>query len=86
MESFLPIDVIYRQKTGFGAPLRKWLRGDMRSFLHDTLSEKNIRKRNIFDYNSTMNLIKMNHDGHIDASYVIFSILCIELWCQNFLD
>jgi len=86
MESFLPIDVIYRQKTGFGAPLRKWLRGDMRSFLHDILSEKNIRKRNIFDYNSTMNLIKMNHDGHIDASYVIFSILCIELWCQNFLD
>ncbi len=86
MESFLPIDVIYRQKTGFGAPLRKWLRGDMRSFLHDTLSEKNIRKRNIFDYNSTMNLIKMNHDGHIDASYIIFSILCIELWCQNFLD
>ena len=30
MEPFLPMDVIYRPKTGFGAPLRRWMRGELR--------------------------------------------------------
>src|SRR5712671_1577530 len=30
MEPYLPKDVIYRPKTGFGAPLRRWIRNEMK--------------------------------------------------------
>ena len=30
MENYLPNEIIYRPKTGFGAPLRRWIRNDLR--------------------------------------------------------
>ena len=38
MEPYLPREVIYRPKTGFGAPLRRWLRHDLRDLRDDLLS------------------------------------------------
>ena len=36
--AFLPCDVIYRPKAGFGAPLRHWLRHELREWVGDILS------------------------------------------------
>jgi asparagine synthase (glutamine-hydrolysing) len=85
MEPFLPRDVIYRPKTGFGAPLRRWLRHELKELVHDTLSPAQLKKRNIFDSNAVQRLILANESGKIDASYTLLSILCIEIWCNTFL-
>ncbi|MBK6451785.1 MAG: hypothetical protein IPF84_04180 [Proteobacteria bacterium] len=37
MESLLPADVIYRPKTGFGVPLRRWIRKDLRPLVQALL-------------------------------------------------
>ena len=37
MEPYLPHEVIYRPKSGFGAPLRRWLRHELRATVADTL-------------------------------------------------
>lgn len=31
-------------------------------------------------------LIKSNNTGEIVASYTIFSLMCIEIWCRQHLD
>ena len=38
MEPYLPREVFYRPKTGFGAPLRQWLRHELKELVDDTLS------------------------------------------------
>lgn len=86
MEPYLPHDVIYRAKTGFGAPVRRWMRHELRGLLSEILNETNLNKRGIFDSNSVLRLIKANDSGQIDASYTLLSLLCIELWCRNFMD
>jgi len=86
MEPYLPHDVIYRPKTGFGAPLRRWMRFDLRELLGDMLSEDSINKRGIFDAPSVQRLIKENDTGVRDASYTLLSLLCIELWCRSYID
>jgi len=86
MEPFLPRDVIYRSKTGFGAPLRRWMRVELRELLLDLLSEESLRRRGLFDPEAVHRLIARNDSGRIDASYTLLSLLCIELWCRNFLD
>lgn len=86
MENYLPKDIIYRPKTGFGAPLRKWLKFELKNFVEDSLSEKTIRSRGIFDYDSIQKLVKDDREGKIDASYTIFALICLELWMVKFID
>ncbi|MFM7615375.1 MAG: asparagine synthase-related protein, partial [Synechococcales cyanobacterium] len=86
MEPYLPHDVIYRPKSGFGAPLRRWLRVELRDWLFDTLSSKRLEHRGLFDPLAVKQLIKDNYEGRIDAAYTLLSLVCIELWCQKFID
>ena len=86
MEPYLPKQVIYRPKTGFGAPLRRWIKNDLREMVDDLLSEKSIKNRGLFDSKNVRKLISDNDLGSRDLSYTIFSLLCIEIWCRKFID
>ena len=86
MEPFLPRDLIYRPKTGFGAPLRRWMRVELRELLGDLLSKHSLQQRGLFDANAVQRLIAMNDAGELDASYTLLSLLCIEIWCREFID
>ena len=86
MEPYLPKNIIYRPKTGFGLPIRKWIKNELNDFVNDTLSEKVLRNRGLFDPSAVKSLIKANAEGSVDGSYTILSIICIELWCQKFLE
>ncbi len=86
MEPYLPREVIYRPKTGFGAPLRRWMRYELRELLGDLLSAESLKRRGLFDPIAVQRLIADNDAGRVDASYTLLSLLCIELWSRTFLD
>lgn len=86
MEPLLPKDVIFRPKTGFGVPLRRWMRHELRELLGDLLSTESLKRRGLFDPIAVQQLITSNDAGRVDASYTLLSLLCIEIWCRNFLD
>lgn len=85
LEGYLPHDVIYRPKTGFGAPLRSWMRNELRELLGDILSIDSLRNRGLFDPTAVWKLIAENDKGNVDASYTLLSLLCIEIWCRNYI-
>jgi asparagine synthase (glutamine-hydrolysing) len=86
MESYLPKDVIYRPKTGFGVPLRSWMKNDLRELLGDLLSVDSLNNRGLFSASAVQQLIMDNDNGKIDASYTLLSLLCIEIWCRAYID
>ena len=86
MEHHLPYNVIYRPKAGFGIPLRRWLSDDLKDFVMTYLSADRILNRGLFNPKSVKELIDANINGRIDASYTILSLLCIEIWCETYLD
>jgi asparagine synthase (glutamine-hydrolysing) len=86
MEPYLPHNVIYRPKTGFGAPLRRWIKDDLRGMVDDVLSESSIKNRGLFDYKNVAKMIAENDSGERDSAYTIFSLLTIEIWCRKFMD
>lgn len=85
-ERYLPKSVIYRPKAGFGAPLRRWLKADLKPLVDDLLSEASLQQRGIFKPERVRELIEQDRKGQEDYSYPIFSLLCIELWCRIFID
>ena len=85
MEPFLPHEVIYRSKTGFGAPLRRWMRFELRELVGDLLSADSLKRRGLFQPFAVQRLIAANDLGKVDASYTLFSLMSIEIWCRAFL-
>ena len=86
MEPLLPREVVHRPKTGFGAPLRRWMRRELREMCDDLLSAQAIERRGIFDSAAVRDLVGRDRTGRVDGAYLIFAVMCIELWCRLFLD
>jgi asparagine synthase (glutamine-hydrolysing) len=86
MEKYLPYDVIYREKTGFGTPIRKLVVNDLDDKINTYLSDEAILNRGIFDPHEVRSLINENRAGKIDASYTIWALLSIESWFRQFVD
>ena len=79
-------EIAYRSKTGFGVPLRDWIKKDLSPIVKDYLSEEKIKARGIFDAKAIRNIINENDSGKNDFSYLIFALLCVEIWFQIFVD
>jgi len=82
----IPDATIDRPKAGFGAPLRRWLRNELRPMIDDLLSEEAIARRGMFDAAGVATLRRQDEAGQVDAAYPIFALACIEQWCRHFVD
>jgi asparagine synthase (glutamine-hydrolysing) len=86
MAGVLPREIIYRRKTGFGVPLRAWLRGQLKPMLHDLLGTESLRRRGLFRSALVSKMVQDNDVGRADHAYTLLSLMCVELWCRQFVD
>jgi asparagine synthase (glutamine-hydrolysing) len=86
MSRYLPQDVLHRSKTGFMAPLRKWIAEDLSEMIGQTLSEDRIRSRGLFRPEAVRRIIEENRSNRADHAYLIYALITLEIWMQTFLD
>jgi asparagine synthase (glutamine-hydrolysing) len=82
MEGKLPNDVIYRSKAGFGLPIRSWFK-EKNTFVEYYLNSDRIRNQGIFNADEITLLYKEQLHGKKDNSYILFSILCQQIWLEK---
>ncbi len=85
-EKFLPKEVVWRKKAGFGAPIRSWLRGPLKPMVDDLLSEETVRRRALFDPLEVRRVVAANLSGREDYNLQVFQLLTLELWQRTFID
>lgn len=85
-EKYLDNDIIYRKKTGFGAPLRNWIKNDFDFLFDKYLNKETLDKQGVFNHDEIQNLILLNKNGKIDAAYTIFSVICITIWISKMIE
>ncbi|GCE25383.1 asparagine synthetase B [Dictyobacter alpinus] len=83
----LPTEILERPKRGFAVPINTWFRKDMSSYAHDVLSSSKARSRGIFSDQLMENVLRTDGASTLtNHSEVLWSLLCLELWFQTYMD
>jgi asparagine synthase (glutamine-hydrolysing) len=83
-EKYLHKDIVYRKKTGFGAPLRQWVKSDFKVLFETYLNKEILEKHGVFDHAQVAQLLKDNYNAKVDAAYTIFGIVCMTIWMERY--
>jgi len=84
LEKKLPKEIIYRKKKGFGIPLTKWLREDLRPTLMETFSEDRMKKEGLFSIPYVHALMNEHFEGKRDNRKQLWTLLMFEKWKERF--
>ncbi|MCP1750203.1 asparagine synthase (glutamine-hydrolyzing) [Bradyrhizobium elkanii] len=79
----VPRNLIERPKMGFTVPLDQWLRGPLRQWAENLLSEKRLRETDFFD----VALIRRHWTEHLSRErnwqYALWDVLMFEAWRER---
>jgi asparagine synthase (glutamine-hydrolysing) len=78
----LPAEVASRGKTGFGVPLGRWFRSDLRELANDVLPND----RGWFRVDTVRRLLREHETGAVDHGHRLWCLLMLELWQQEHVD
>lgn len=79
----LPQEIGSRRKMGFALPLQHWFRTDLRDFLRDVLFDSKSLQRGYFRPTFLETLVREQSTGRRDHSYLLWSLLTLELWHRH---
>ncbi len=85
-ERYLPHELIRRPKTGFGGPVRNWIRYDYKERMSADFESGLLRNQGIFNPDAIHQLIDQNEEYNLDAAYSIFALLAIQSWLKQFYE
>jgi asparagine synthase (glutamine-hydrolysing) len=86
MEPFLPHDVLYRDKMGFGLPIDQWLQLEMKDFTYDTLLSNKACQRRLIKPNYVRQMLDEHCKGIRSHHTRLWALLMMELWFQMWID
>jgi asparagine synthase (glutamine-hydrolysing) len=81
----LPKENVQRRKMGFGVPLGAWLLGELRAMTQETLFSTRALQRGYFQRKALERLFSEHLEARTDHSFVLWNLLMLELWHQEFL-
>jgi len=73
-------------KQGFSGPDASWFKGDSMDFVRRTLLHKDARIYGYLDRDAVRALVGEHLDGTANRRLLIWSLLCFEQWCREFLE
>jgi asparagine synthase (glutamine-hydrolysing) len=82
----VPKEAIYRRKMGFGVPVGKWFRGEMKGFVREILLSETSLRRGIIKPEMLRKYVDEHTSGDRDHAFRIWALLMLELWHQRFID
>jgi asparagine synthase (glutamine-hydrolysing) len=85
VEPYLPDEVIYRKKMGFGVPIDHWFRHELKDMAYDTLLSRRAIERGFFRREYIESILDRHQAGE-QWQYLIWNLLMLELWFLMFID
>jgi len=84
MDGLLPQKNIYRSKKGFGIPVARWFRKDLKPLVQEVFAEETIRSQNFFDFSYINRLLNEHFDGKKDNRKLLWTLFMFQQWLQQY--
>jgi asparagine synthase (glutamine-hydrolysing) len=82
-ENWLPNEIVHRPKASFGAPLRAWVRNDLKELIGDVLVGGELVQAGMLRKQPLLRLIADERAGREDYAKQIWQLLSMELWYRQ---
>jgi len=85
LSRYVPPGLFQRPKMGFGVPIERWFRGELKALLLDYLSPERLKKEGLFDHGLVEEKIKEHLSGRVNHHYRLWALLMWEMWRERWL-
>jgi asparagine synthase (glutamine-hydrolysing) len=86
MAPYLPREILHRPKRGFGCPIDRWFRGELKELAYDTLLSQSARQRGLFRPEYVSRLLDEHSTFRFDHQTRLWALLMLELWFRMWID
>jgi asparagine synthase (glutamine-hydrolysing) len=71
---------------GFGVPIGKWFREELKGFLSEILLSERALNRGLFKPEVVERYLTEHVEAKQDHAFRLWTLLMLELWFQHFID
>jgi len=86
LSGILPKEILSRGKMGFGIPVDKWFRNELKSYSYQILMSDRCINRNYFERQAIKRLLDDHSGARANNGARIWSLLNLELWHRMFIE
>jgi asparagine synthase (glutamine-hydrolysing) len=79
----LPPAIWRRPKMGFGVPIARWFRGELRPMIYEFLLAPDARVNSFFNTSALQRLVIEHDSGKQNHGYRLWSLLMLEAWMRT---
>src|SRR5205085_10288451 len=83
MKDKLPSSILRRRKIGFDIPAHQWLRGSLRPFLLDVVTEVSVKETGLFRWKEVESLLKDHLERRANSGYHLWGLMILFLWMKK---
>jgi len=84
MADLVPPEIIKRKKVGFPTPLKIMFKGELYSYVADTLTGTTCRERGVFSPQTIATMLADHRSGARDFHRELWQMVVFEEWCTRF--